>query len=130
MVDYRAIAKQIGAAFTAANCTVVEFTRPVTTSSLTARTVAKTTPAGTRVRGFILPASKGTLEAFDNRLEDDAFKGKQFRFLKLAACDLSVVPQAMDQFVFQGQTWRALGCTPIDIVGGVPLVHGVGVVST
>lgn len=129
MVDYTAIAKATGEAFTAAGCPTLGFWRPTVTASVTARTATTGDPVWSPVRGFILSASKGTVEAFDNRLEEDGIKNKELRYLQVVGCDLSVVPKPEDRFFFQNKQWRVLGCTPVDIVGGVPIVHGVGVVA-
>lgn len=133
MINFAAIAKAVADAFTAGGCTSVEFWRPTQTvagagGASTPGTVTQGAPVWTPVRAFILPASKGA-DAFDNGLEDDALDGKETRYLKLAAYDLSITPRANDQFRFSGKVWLAKGCTPVDVTGGCPLVHGVGVVA-
>lgn len=80
-------------------------------------------------RAIILPASKGTVEAFDNRRESESLKGAQMRYLKIAAADLAIEPRPDDTVTFGGKSWRVLGCTPVDPSGACPLVYGVGVVA-
>lgn len=106
----------------------VTFTRTAVTVSLTAGTV--TAGASTTATGYaiVLPASKGTIEAFDNRLEQLALAKRRLRYLKVAAQGLSFEPQALDKLSLLGSTWEVLGCTPINPTG-TPLVYGVGVVE-
>lgn len=129
MLTFAAIAKKVADAFTAAGCTSVGFWRPTQTVAAHTGAVTPGTAVWSPVRAFVLPTSKGTPKDFDNKLEDDAFKSKELRFVKLVAYDLAITPQAGDQLQFSGKVWRVLGCTPVDPVAGVPLVHGVGVVA-
>ena len=78
--------------------------------------------------GIVLPASKGTLEAFDNRLESGSLAGKDVRFLKLAAEDLAFEPRPNDVATFASSDWLVLGCTQVN-PAGTALVYGIGVVK-
>lgn len=80
------------------------------------------------VPAVVLPASKGTIQAFDNRLEDSSLAGKKLRYLKVAAKDMTFEPKSLDMLILGGQTWQVLGCTPVN-PAGTPLVYGVGVVQ-
>jgi hypothetical protein len=65
------------------------------------------------------PASKGTIEAFDNRLIGMAAEiGKSVRFFILAAKNSSLVPAGNDLFTdTDGNTFSILGCTTIAPAG-------------
>lgn len=64
------------------------------------------------------PASKGTIEAFDNRLIGMAAEiGKSVRFFILAAKGATLVPAANDAATFDGASYTVLGCTPIAPAG-------------
>jgi hypothetical protein len=128
MINWQSIAATVGAAFTRAGCATIGFCRPTHTVNVAAGTDTQGTLTFSPVRGFILPASGGTVEAFDNRRESDALKGVELRYVKLAACDLpSTTPRQGDLLQFSGKNWYVLGCTPVDVVGSVSLVYGIGV---
>lgn len=128
-MDFAAIAKTIADTFTEVGCASIGFRRITRTVDTAAGTSTADNPAWTQVRGFVLPASKGTVEAFDNRREDVAFKAKMLRYIKLAAYDLAVEPLPDDRLFFANREWCVLGCTPVNVTGATPLVYGLGVVS-
>jgi hypothetical protein len=74
----------------------------------------------------VLPASKGTVEAFDNRLENGSLVGRELRYIKVAAASITFEPKSLDEMSMDGSTWEVLGCTPVN-PAGTPLVYGVGV---
>lgn len=74
------------------------------------------------IRCVVLPASKGTIEAFDNRLVGDTLIETKLRALKIAAKGLTFVPAAGDTLEHEGSTWTLLGCTPSS-PAGIPLVY-------
>ena len=71
-----------------------------------------------------LPASAGTVQAFDNRPLDDLIRGK-LRFFIAAASSAPFVPQANDIITFEGETWTIMGCTPL-APAGTPLIYRFG----
>lgn len=80
---------------------------------------------------IVLPASKGTIEAFDNRLVSGTLIEQNLRFLKIAAVGPNMLPLEFEPFAgdwtfFEGSRWRALGSTPIN-PAGVPLLYNVAV---
>jgi hypothetical protein len=104
-------------------------------------------PAGTLAKRYatetstanaiVLPASKGTIEAFDNRREALSLAGKRLRYLKIAAKRMTFEPMPGDEVCFDETSddvsfdpvrWQVLGCTPVN-PNGTPLVYGVGVVK-
>lgn len=89
--------------------------------------VSKGIPVTSTANVVVLPASKGTVQAFDNRLEDLSLAGKQLRFLKVAALGMTFEPRSLDEVTFDGAAWQVLGCTPVN-PAGTALVYGVGVV--
>lgn len=80
------------------------------------------------IRGTIdainLPASKGTLEAFDNRYYEDMVAGK-VRFFKVASETATFEPEQGDIAVIDGEQWECLGSTPVN-PAGVAIVYNVG----
>ena len=76
----------------------------------------------------VLPSTKGTIEAFDNRLENGSLAGKDLRFLKVAAESVSFEPRPHDEVTMDSATWLVFGCTPIN-PAGTALVYGVGMVK-
>lgn len=111
--------------------TTITYTRPGTpTNNLVAGTSTPGTPTVTaNVPALVLQASKGSIEAFDNRRESESLKGAELRYLKIAAAALSVVPKSDDKVSFAGKDWLVLGCTPVDLTGSDPLVYGCGVMA-
>jgi len=91
-------------------------------------TVTDGDPTTSTANAVVLPASKGTVEAFDNRLEELSLAGKQLRYLKVAALGMDFEPASLDTCVFDGATWQVLGCTPLN-PAGTALLYGMGVVK-
>ncbi len=71
-----------------------------------------------------VPASKGTVEAFDDRLKQDLVKGK-IRFAIVAAKTASFRPLADDLIPLDGSTFRVLGMTPLS-PAGVDVIYKIG----
>lgn len=78
------------------------------------------------LRCLVLPASKGTIEAFDNRIEKGTLIESNLLQLKIAAKGTTFVPRSGDSVVIESETWTALGATPVN-PAGVPLVYTVTV---
>jgi hypothetical protein len=75
------------------------------------------------------PASKGTIEAFDNRLIGMAAEiGKSVRFFILEPKSSTMEPQANDTLTIDSETFNILGCTPVAPAGRAStIVYKVGV---
>jgi hypothetical protein len=89
--------------------------------------VVSTVSATATVNGIVLPASAGTIEAFDNRLANGTLVDKTLRFVKLSPVG-GFEPLPHDELVFGGRSWEVLGCTPVN-PAGTPVVYGLGVVA-
>ncbi len=63
------------------------------------------------VQAVVLPASKGTVEAFDNRFIDGTLIESNLRALKIPAKGMEWAPKPGTLAVFQGETWTLLGVT-------------------
>lgn len=70
----------------------------------------------------ILPASNGTVQAFDIRFENGTLIEQNLRALTIAAKDLTWVPVSGDKATFDGSEWTFIGCTPIN-PAGTPIVY-------
>lgn len=77
------------------------------------------------ITAVVLPASKGTVEAFDNRLSDQPLSFDKIRFLLVSAADASFEPRALDELQFDGSTWEVAGCTALS-PAGIPLIYKMG----
>ena len=76
---------------------------------------------------IVLPVSKGTVEAFDNRLEGGTLIESNLRLLKIPAKGLEFEPRAGDIVPdLEGAQWTALGSTPVN-PAGIPLLFNVTV---
>lgn len=74
----------------------------------------------------VLPASNGTIEAFDNRLKDDPTVKQRFRFVILAGKGLSFIPEAGDVLETAEGFYRVLGSTPLNPNGAQAILYNVG----
>ncbi|MEO0497939.1 MAG: hypothetical protein AAF141_11335 [Pseudomonadota bacterium] len=77
------------------------------------------------INAVVLPASQGTIEAFDNRLTEQ-YRDKSVRFLNVAAD--SQEPESGDQVALDGANWRVLGVTPLN-PAGTALLYRMGLVK-
>lgn len=81
-----------------------------------------------------LPASKGTIEAFDNRLEGGTLIDENLRYVLMApqiertseTGDEAIVPKSGDVLEFDGSQWTILGNTPLNPAGTI-ILHQMGV---
>ena len=71
-----------------------------------------------------LPASQGTVEAFDNRTREAFIQGK-LRFFIVAAKNLSFLPLPGDYISFESALWEIIGSTPLN-PAGTALIFRVG----
>lgn len=74
----------------------------------------------------ILPASKGTVEAFDVKFERGTLIESNLRVVKLPAKGLQWPPAPGQEMLLDGETWRVIGVTPSS-PGGVDLVYSLSV---
>lgn len=82
----------------------------------------------------ILQASKGTIEAFDNRLERGSLIDEKLRYVVMspqmvrtsATGPDHIEPKSTDILEFDGSTWTVLGCTPLN-PAGTPVYYPMGV---
>lgn len=74
----------------------------------------------------LLPASNGTLEAFDDRLGDDPNARRNFRFMILAGKNLAFKPEADDVILLPEGLARILGVTPLNPDGDADIIYNVG----
>lgn len=74
----------------------------------------------------ILPASKGTVEAFDIKFERGTLIESNLRAVKLPAKGLQWPPAPGQEMLLDGETWRVIGVTPSS-PGGVDLVYSLSV---
>lgn len=86
---------------------------------------------GDELRGnlpaLVLPASKGTIEAFDNRVTaQDTLIDEKLRFVVAAAKGAPFEPKGGDALEFGGKRWHVMGCTPV-APNGTALIFRMGV---
>lgn len=92
-----------------------------------AGTATKTLEATQTLAGVILPASQGTLEAFDVRfITAEILASKDVRFVILSALGHTFVPGPMDEVDFQGAVWQVMGCTPLNVTGEDAVIFSIG----
>lgn len=82
------------------------------------------TALSTDINIVSLPASKGTVQAFDNKIKEASIAGK-LRFFYIAAKDILFTPQPGDYILFEGSLWDVMGSTPLN-PAGTALVFNVG----
>lgn len=70
----------------------------------------------------ILPASNGTVQAFDIRFDNGTLIEQNLRALTIAAKGLDWIPAPGDKATFDDTDWIFIGCTPIN-PAGTPLVY-------
>ena len=72
----------------------------------------------------ILPASQGTVEAFDVRLERGTLVESTLRALLIAAHGMEYEPAPGDKVTFpDGKVGTLLGCTPLNPDGANPIIY-------
>lgn len=104
----------------------VQISRPTQSSSdPVTGTVVNGAPVTGTLKVLVLPASKGTIEAFDNRLQGGTLIDEKLRFILAAAKGAPFEPASLDELTFDGQTWQVLGCTPLS-PAGTPLLYRIG----
>lgn len=72
----------------------------------------------------ILPASQGTVQAFDVRFERGTLIESTLRALLIAAHGMTHMPVPGDKVTFpDGQVGTMLGCTPLNPDGANPIIY-------
>lgn len=72
----------------------------------------------------ILPASQGTVQAFDVKFEAGTLIESKLRSLLIAALGMAHEPRPGDAVTFpDGTTGRLLGCTPLNPDGANPIIY-------
>jgi len=122
--DYAAIAAEAKEIIAEFGLTIT-FNRYTTTSDPVAGTVQPVLQSTQGLAAAVLPASKGTLEAFDVRFMDDLLASQDVRFAIVTAHGSLFEPTPGDEATFMGRTWQVLGCTPLN-VNGTPVIFSVG----
>lgn len=127
MINYREIAETALALIKDAGAEYAISRTPSTVTAATGAVVSGEPTTGT-VWAVKLPASQGTIQAFDIRIEDNSLVGRELRFLKVAALGAPFIPRKGDVITMDDGDWEALGCTPI-CPADVALVFNVGAVK-
>lgn len=111
---------------------LTEFGRPVTLRRFAANqndlvegTVGRTIVLSQTLNAAILPASGGTVEAFDVRFFDGLNASLNLRFAIISAEGATFMPQPNDEATFEGRDWQVMGCTPLN-VDGTAVIYSVG----
>lgn len=87
------------------------------------------TAIGQNLKSVVLPASKGTIEAFDIRLTEELIRG-DIRYVLAAGSGSTFTPAALDVFSYSSKYWVLLGCTPLDPDGSGSIIYKMGMKST
>jgi hypothetical protein len=82
----------------------------------------------------VLQASKGTIEAFDNRLEGGTLIDERLRYVLMSPILTrisdegpdTIEPASLDVVTFDGIDWTVLGCTPLKPADD-PVLYPMGV---
>lgn len=94
-------------------------------SDAVAGTVSRVLQAQQQLTAVILPASQGTLEAFDVRFMSDVLESTDVRFTIMSAKGATFTPEPKDVVEYYDGIWQVMGCTPLN-VAGIPIIYSVG----
>lgn len=95
-------------------------------SDAVAGTVSRVVSLEQTLTAVILPASQGTIEAFDVRFMADLLDSTDVRFTIMSASGSTFVPAPKDVAEFwEDGAWQVMGCTPLN-VNGTPVIFSVG----
>lgn len=103
----------------------ITFQRSTFEVDLVSGTSFPTVSAEQTLNAAVVPASSGTLEAFDVRFMPGIADALHLRFAIVSALGATFMPGPNDRAIFDGHTWEVLGCTPLD-VDGTPVTYNVG----
>lgn len=106
----------------------VTFRRYSSTPNLVEGTAANVLQTSMVLPGLFLPASAGTVEAFDVRFMDGVVDATNLRFAIFAAEGAAFRPGPKDRAVLyaDGREWFILGNTPINVDGVTDIVYSMG----
>src|SRR5688572_16334830 len=122
--DYAALAADAAALIEEFGSEATVRRTPVTVDNASGA-VTPGTPQTQALQAVVLPASGGTLEAFDVRFMSDVNDGTDVRFCIMAALGAAFQPEPKDEVDLLGETWQVMGCTPLN-VNGTALIYSVG----
>lgn len=122
--DYAAIAAEARALIEEFGSTAV-VNRLADSANVVAGTVSRVVSQTQNLPAVVLPASGGTLEAFDVRFMEDVKDSTDVRFCIMAAWQATFQPEPKDEVTLLGEVWQVMGCTPLN-VNGVALIYSVG----
>lgn len=104
----------------------VTFTRWTDTNNDVAGTVGRVASQVQTLKAATLPASSGTLEAFDVRFMPDVQDGQDLRFMVCGAEGSTFRPEPKDTVNYgDGVEWQVLGNTPLS-VDGTDVIYSIG----
>ena len=103
----------------------MKVTRYSSVSNGVAGTVARTVLMEQELTAVILPASQGTLDAFDVRFMSDVLASTNVRFCIMSSKGSTFTPSPMDIAEYYDGEWEVMGCTPLN-VEGTGLIFSVG----
>ena len=101
------------------------FKRYTYVNDLVEGTSVPTLSASQTLNAAVLPASGGTLEAFDVRFMDGAQDDTNVRFAVVSAEGSTFTPGPKDKVDMDGLVWNVMGCTPLN-VDGTAVIFSVG----
>lgn len=103
----------------------MKVTRYADTSNAVAGTVSRVVLLEQELTAVILPASQGTLEAFDVRFMSGVMDDLNVRFCIMSAKDSTFTPAPKDVADYYDGEWQVMGCTPLN-VNGTAVIYSVG----
>lgn len=77
------------------------------------------------VKVVSLPASKGTIQAFDKKIFEDLSE-TEIRFFHAELNTNSFEPQPGDLINYGSKIWEVVGVTPLDPTGSKPVLFNIG----
>lgn len=105
----------------------IPFSREKVTHDPVTGETTKGTQITMRLACIVTPASRGTIQAFDNRLSaNDTLELSKIRFVLAAAKGATFEPVAGDAAEFDGHMWEVMGATPV-APDGTPILYRIGV---
>lgn len=106
--------------------TLKRFKTSAAYNPLSPHTTAHELEASCQSAGVVLPASNGTIEAFDDRILKNPSLRQSFRFVILAGQPLTFDPQAQDILETNEGPYRLLGATQLNPDGLQAIIWNCG----
>lgn len=100
--------------------------RPQSTRDLVTNSIVPLTPIAGTIYAAVLPASGGTVEAFDNKFFGEELVEDKMRYVIGDALNPPFEPSAGDEFYHEGAYWLVMGCTPVN-PASEPVVYQFGI---